>query len=160
MFAVLTSFLASRFTIVSTQALFLRPEPAILSKAISIRILPVVLTVRIVSCRQCEQISSKWLIFRNNCLMPPWWVHQKTGAERPAAGRSGWVLIVWVSCQTVAITLHRKYCLVAHLSGASCVLRDGAEPASFPSWSGSHRLPVYPAGVRGVDLRVKVQIWV
>ena len=97
MFAVLTSFLASRFTIVSTQALFLRPEPAILSKAISIRILPVVLTVRIVSCRQCEQISSKWLIFRNSCLMPPWWVHQKTGAERPAAGRSGWVLIVWVS---------------------------------------------------------------
>ena len=69
--------------------------------------------------------------------MPPWWVHQKTGAERPASGRSVWVLIVWVSRQTLAITLHREYCLVAHLSGASCVLRDGVEPASFPSWLGS-----------------------
>ena len=35
------------------------------------------------------------------------------------------------------------------------VQRDGVEPASFPSWLGSHRLPVYPAGVRGVDLSFK-----
>jgi len=36
------------------------------------------------------------------------------------------------------------------------VLRDGVEPTSFPSWLGfySHRMPVYPAGVRGVDLSV------
>jgi len=64
-------------------------------------------------------------------LMPPWWVYQKTGAERPASGRSVWVLILWVSRQTLAITLHREYCLVAHLSGASCVLRDGVELNSF-----------------------------
>lgn len=87
--------------------------------------------------------------------MPPWWVHQKTGAERPASGRSFWFRVLWVSCQTLAITLHRIYCLAAHLSGASYVLRDGVEPASFPSWLGFHHSPVYPAGVRGVDLSIK-----
>lgn len=81
--------------------------------------------------------------------MPPWWVHQKTGAERPASGRSVWVLIVWVSCQTLAITLHRYYCLVTHLSGASCVLRDGVELNSFAVKLRFHHSPVYPAGVRG-----------
>lgn len=70
--------------------------------------------------------------------MPPWWVYKKArGAERPASGRSFWFRILWVSRQTLAITLHLRYNLVAHLSGASCVLRDGAEPASFPSWLGS-----------------------
>ena len=62
---------------------------------------------------------------------------------------------MWVKCLSVAITFHR-------LLLPSCsfyqvpviVLRDGVEPNSFAVKLRSHRLPVYPAGVRGVDLSV------
>lgn len=87
--------------------------------------------------------------------MPPWWVHQKTGAERPASGRSFWVLIVWVSCQTLAITLHRNYYLVTHLSGACYRTARRGRASFFPELVRFHRMPVYPAGVRGVDLSFK-----
>jgi hypothetical protein len=45
--------------------------------------------------------------------MPPWWVHQKTGAERPASGRS-FDSYLWVMSQTLAITRHRNSYLEAH----------------------------------------------
>ena len=35
------------------------------------------------------------------------------------------------------------------------VLRDGVEPNSFAVKLRIHQLPVYPAGVRGVDLSVQ-----
>ncbi len=84
--------------------------------------------------------------------MPPWWVYQKTGAERPAAGRSccfgfcGCCARPWQSRFTAATALKLT------LSGACCVLRDGVEPNSFAVKLRFHRLPVYPAGVRGADL--------
>ncbi|HFK1597793.1 TPA: hypothetical protein ACG06N_005124, partial [Klebsiella pneumoniae] len=69
-------------------------------------------------------------------LMPPWWVHHETGS----GATSRWSFFYEPDCvglrQTLAITLYRTYYLVAHLSGASFVLRDGVEPASFPSWLG------------------------
>ena len=43
-----------------------------------------------------------------------------------------WVLILWVSRQTEAIALHRKYCLVAHLSGACYRTARRGRASFFP----------------------------
>ncbi len=58
--------------------------------------------------------------------------------------------IVWVKCQTVAITLYLLQLLSCSFYQVLVIVqRDGVEPNSFAVKLRSHRLPVYPAGVRG-----------
>src|SRR5699024_10091085 len=56
-------------------------------------------------------------------------------------------------CLIVAITFHRLLLPSRSFYQVPViVLRDGVEPNSFAVKLRSHRLPVYPAGARGVDL--------
>ncbi|MCZ5768311.1 hypothetical protein O5205_27280, partial [Escherichia coli] len=62
---------------------------------------------------------------------------------------------LWVKCQTFAITLYLLQLLSCSFYQVLVIVqRDGAELNSFAVKLRFHQLPVYPAGVRGVDLSI------
>lgn len=77
------------------------------------------------------------------------------GAERPALGRS--LFFVFCGCRARSRQSHFTATTTLSLiyQVPVIVLRDGVELNSFAVKLRFHRLPVYPAGVRGVDLSSK-----
>lgn len=70
--------------------------------------------------------------------------------------RSVFILrILWVSCQSWQSHFTATTTLSLIYQVPVIVLRDGVELNSFAVKLRFHRLPVYPAGVRGVDLSSK-----
>ena len=93
--------------------------------------------------------------------MPPWWVYKITGSVAtfvklfPCVSHPAKGLILWAQCSTFVITLFRLLLpQMLFYQVPVIVLRDGVELNSFAVKLRFHRLPVYPAGVRGVDLSV------
>ena len=94
--------------------------------------------------------------------MPPWWVYKKPrGAERPSSSS----FLVFLTLQKARLCGRCADVLESHFAAYFClrrsfyqvlviVQRDGAELNSFAVKLRFHQLPVYPAGVRGVDLSV------
>gem|GEM_PF-2739510 len=84
-FAVLTSFLASRLTMLSAQALFLLPGPAISSNAVSICIFPVISEGHMYADFVTELIKNQTIgYFLGISTLWSRRVRQKAGEERPA----------------------------------------------------------------------------
>ena len=94
--------------------------------------------------------------------MPPWWVYKNHG-ERSDLRLARFLCLSpckGLDCVGVVLDVQQSHftaycCLIRSLYQVPViVLRDGVELNSFAVKLRTHRLPVYPAGVRGVDLSV------
>ena len=95
--------------------------------------------------------------------MPPWWVYKNHG-ERSDLRLALFLFVLscngfdlcGVSVRLLAITLSAYCCLGRSFYQVLVIVqRDGVEPLTLSRLSYvPTNLPVYPAGVRGVDLSV------